>query len=491
MHRFSHFRLRLAAMLLLALAFCGLSQACRADDIPFDRNVFVAYQKTVVTGSNAGHATLEASGPANHAGFSVVVNSATASLQCYISSDKALTYTVNGGSPVTITGDNTWAVRPLSGITSGCTLEVTWDPGNYLWFDANATLVLGTGGTISRPAGWGEMIYPSDSLTAVRLAQGITNNGNSWLFRWPDQIAGIRGRATSIRVYALDGDSAGNLRALSDRAPHGSSVPINVQSNVPHWYTLGGGMDITGEHDLGVGCGFAGNYTTVYAVCLVGGYSSTSPPTAYAGVAACIGDSISAGNAIAANGLGDSFDSWFYKFCAARNLDPINRAIGGSFVISGQPNSAVDRFSTDMAGLSPAPGFVVLCHGANDIHNEVGQSAFVAGYTTLIGDFRSAYPSSKIYQFGTVDRADDGSAHVATRAAYNSAVDAIATSAGADGHWLTDGVIIPGSDCIDGLHPTPAGATKIANYMLAKIFPPLPARRLITSSPSGGKRVLH
>ena len=438
-------------------------------NIPFDKTTAVYYQPWDL-GSNSGHNDVIFKGPPNH-GFTVQINGTAASLQCFLSTGLSIDYTVDGGATQTLTGDSAWATRPLTGITNGCVVAFSWTDGNFILFDRDAILIV-TGGaaTVQQPPGWGPMIYPGDALTAFDVAQGIVYDGKSLKYTWPDQLIRIRGRATGIKVYALDGATQGNLRALSDRATVAASVLVNGTTNQATLYTLATGLSTAADHDLAVGCGATGSYTTLYSICLVGGTIGSSAPTAYAGHAGSIGDSITAGNNMASLATGDSFDSWLWKVCASQNLEPINRSIGGSFVTSGQANSAVDRFAADFGTLNPAPTIILEMHGANDIHNAVGQSTYVSNYTTLLGLFASTYPSAKIYQFGTINRNDDGTSHDATRLAYNAGVDAIAISAGATGKFNTDGVINPATDTSDGLHPTPAGNTIFANFVLLSAF---------------------
>jgi len=444
-----------------------------SQNIAFDRTKFVMYTPWT-TGTNAGHLTINPQGPtgANTQGFTVQINDTSASLTAYIATGLTVNYNIDGGANQTLVGNNTWAVWPLTGITSGCVLTMTWNTASgILLFDSSAMLVLGTtSATISQPPGWGQMYYKGDTNFTANSSVAATSDGYGYIGAWPDQMVRMHGTGatTGMKIYGVGGANSSRIVMLKDGLPatsgSGAVIGGGGNTNVFKWYTVASGISTdASNHDFAVGWGYIGDYPEFWSVCLVGGVASGSAPTPYTTSAVSIGDSITAANVIATSGAGTSFDSWFYRLCQANNWQPFNRGIGGSFVTVGQANSAVTRFNADVGSITANPTVCILMHGANDIHDAIGQSTYASNYRTLIGQFFTKWPSIAVYQFGTVNRNDDSGSHNATRTAYNSAVDGI--SAITTGHWLTDGVITPATDTSDNLHPNPAGSLKIKNFM--------------------------
>ena len=186
-----------------------------------------------------------------------------------------------------------------------------------------------------------------------------------------------------------------------------------------------------------------------------------------------LGDSITEGDTVGSNGtVGGGYVPGGYRLPAAVALE--NAGFNITYVGSMNTNSAtglpspyheghpgyqVSQIqngidSNNWLGNNPAD-IILLLAGTNDLYNGTGISGSLSAYSSLLADIKNRLPNAKIIVSTLTPRGDATGSMIAS---YNSQLETLVQSEGANVSYVDNGSAVPLSDISsDNIHPNQAG----------------------------------
>lgn len=395
---------------------------------------------------------------------------------------------VDGGAFTTLPNNGgTWAnvtiFTGLSDTAHTVTIKHTSGTQGDFYLDRDTAFALtGAAPAVAAPSGFGPQ-YPLNSTTFV--SQSAQEGG--WASEtvggysapqartsvWTDAAVRFRAACGTIKGWIFQ-DGA-TLKFQSDGADQTGTVVLPNTSQYG-WVTLASGLDTAIEHEYSFSvANVIGGKTYVYAVMLVSGTGLAAASFAPRAPLACYGDSLT----IAVTGTGNNAAAGFaHKLGLQKSLAVHNRGVAGSTVkqfgsggppVTTQAGEATTR-TPDITGLTPAPAFVILLYGTNDLAQVGGSETavqFQASYQTMMNALIAALPATKFLCLGILPRKDF---NAAARAPWSAAIQTVANGFAsanvqfvATEGWIDDSAGSP--DLFDSVHPNATGYDKMVTQL--------------------------
>ena len=383
----------------------------------------------------------------------VVVTGSSATMQVYSTTTNGCTVQVDGGtiSTPSLTAGATQTTTLFTGLPDTDHLVIiTRSTGFFYATAANFLQVTGASPALRLPAasdgaGYGPVTLLKTAGNGVVIGPWSSNTNSGYsspataYVTWTDAALSARGRAATLRGwFYLDG-------ATVSLECDGVRVALTTLPNTLTfgWVTLGTGLDATADHTYSVttrdGGGTGIPATTFDALMWVGGtgLSAASAPVRPF-ILAAYGDSIPAGNSggpgIGVAALHDSAVGFVQQVGTAMGAAVYNRCINGTYVTIGGSVSGSVRMA-DVTSISPAPKWLIVLYGANDVSNgqAVGDTStsgtFTYTYKSMLSALVAGLPvTTKIFVLTILPRTDRTPNQIA---AYNAGITAAVTAVGA------------------------------------------------------------
>jgi lysophospholipase L1-like esterase len=433
-----------------------------------------------------GHNAREFAGANTQIDF--VATGTTLTMLCSYPSSVTIQASVDGGAFATIgnTG-GAWASATIfSGLSDAAhtvTIKHTGGAQGDFYLDRDSAFSLtGASPAVASPSGFGTQYTLNNTTFVTQSSQeggwqseSLGGYGSPQLRTtvWTDAAVRFRAKCQTIKVWTFQ-DGA-TLKFQIDGVDQSGTV-VAPNTSQYGWVTLASGLDSAAEHEYGFSlAGIPGGKTYVYAVMLVGGTGLVNTTFAPRASLAGYGDSIVQATAGTGNNAAAGF---LHKLALQKGLAAENRGVAGSTAkqfgsgsppVTTQAGEAATRLP-DITGLSPAPAFVVVLYGRNDM-SQIGGAETVAqfqtSYQAMMGALVAALPATRFFCLGILPCKDY---NAAARAPWSAAIQTVAQGfvsanvqfVSTEG-WIDDGA--GSADLYDNVHPNASGYDKIVTQL--------------------------
>ncbi|MFA6410089.1 MAG: Ig-like domain-containing protein [Candidatus Buchananbacteria bacterium] len=403
---------------------------------PFDATdsaiIFSGVVPTISTTFNLG---------ARNGQLDVLMTGTCANFSINSSAGATYTFTVDGSTSVvtSVGSQQRWSL--FCGLSDTAhRVKITSSGGSLN--SAHLFEVNGTAPALSRVTDIGNIYNIVDSSTqnSLLVSGGWTYDATYTTYKtyWSDEKISFNSAATQIDAWIYN--KSAPLYLEQDGVVIASSTPSGAST----WgyLTLASNLDgQTHTYSIGTG-GYVSTYSHVYGLALVGGTLGAQPASLSHSIGG-YGDSITAANQICL-----SNESFLYGLASRLNVIPINRGIGGSRVIG-----SGDTRTADITGATPAPSYVTLLYGINDIGTS---AAFLTSYTNMLNSLTTGLSTTNFLVMGLLQNSYSAQRNVDIRSAISANGSSNLKYIDTSGWTLPD---------MNGNHPGPVGYTNMTNYL--------------------------